>query len=336
MSSAKPALLVIPSPELAPFVSSMLLPGVDGDYAEVVVGTSVDALAPALARHEEVVIACGMFLPGLKQTVADLVGKSPKARTVWIHSFSAGVDHLLTPEVKGCRAPVTNAKGCFSQSLAEYALLGCMYFDKQVPRLQANKAAATWERFQMGELAGQTMGIVGFGDIGQAVGRLAAAFQMEVAVYRRTAGAGLDVPGVQVCCGEEGLDRLLRTADFVVAALPGTPLTHHFINAERLTKLKSTAVFINVGRGSCVDEAALADCLRHQRIRGACLDVFEAEPLPNTSPLWGLDNALLSPHNADNTRSYYPSTIRRFLTLSKDFFLKGQPFPSLVDLDQGY
>eukprot|EP00667_Euglena_gracilis_P015557 EG_transcript_16187 len=335
MSAPKPALLVIPSPELEPFVASMLLPGVEGDYAEVAVGTSAAAFEAVLARHEAVVVACGMFLPGLKETVAAVVGRSPKARTVWIHSFSAGVDHLLTPEVKASHAPVTNAKGCFSQSLAEYALLGCLYFEKQVPRLQANRVAASWERFQMGELAGQTMGIVGYGDIGQAVGRLAAAFRMEVLAYRRTGVPGPE-DGVRVCPGEEGLDFLLRTADFVVAALPGTPATHHFLDAARLARLKPTAVFVNVGRGSCVDEAALAAGLRAGRLRGACLDVFEAEPLPAASPLWGLDNVLLSPHNADNTRSYYPSTIQRFITLSKDFFLKGRPFPSLVDLGQGY
>jgi len=334
MADPKPALVVLPSAGLLPFVESLLRPLVEADYAEVAVGTSFAEVLPTLTRHDRVVVACGPIIPNLKQVVAEVVSKSPRAKIVWIHSFSAGVDHLMSPEVKACGAPVTNAKGCFSQSLAEFTLMGCMYFDKDVPRLQANRVAAKWERYTMGELAGQTLGIVGYGDIGQAVGRLAAAFQMKVLAYRRTAGR--EAPGVTMCVGEGGLDTLLATSDFVVAALPGTPDTHHFFTAERFTKMKPTAVFINVGRGSCVDEAELILALSSQRLRGACLDVFEVEPLPADSSLWWLDNVLLSPHIADLTATYFPSTVRRFAELSADFFTKGRPFPSLVDLELGY
>ena len=147
--ASKDLLLVIPSTEVAPFVDSILRPGVENDFAEIVVGLDFAAFEAALAQHDRMVIACGMFVPNLKEIIAEIVGKSPRAKPVWIHSFSAGVDHLLTPEVKGSGAPVTNAKGCFSHSLAEYVLCGCMYFDKEITRLQANRTAAKWERFQV-------------------------------------------------------------------------------------------------------------------------------------------------------------------------------------------
>ena len=118
--------------------------------------------------------------------------------------------------------------------------------------------------------------------------------------------------------------------------LPIHLLPIHLLPHPRLQAPLCWSVCNHLPLRTCVDEAALCDALKRKAIKGACLDVFEKEPLVAESPLWGLDNVLLSPHNADNTRSYYPSTMERFVELTVNFYLKGRPFPETVDLDQGY
>jgi hypothetical protein len=141
---AKEPLLIIPSPEIQQLVETIIRPQLSTSFDPIVIGRDFNAFKDVLAKHNSYVLCCGMFVPGMKELVVQLISESSRAKPKWIHSFLAGVDHLLTPAVKGCHCPVTNAKGCFSGTLAEYALCACMYFDKQIPRLQTNQRHWTY------------------------------------------------------------------------------------------------------------------------------------------------------------------------------------------------
>src|SRR5205085_8256021 len=142
-----------------------------------------------------------------------------------------------------------------------------------------------WETTLVERVEGATLGIIGYGATGRAVADRANAFRMNVLTARRS----------------DPIDGLIVASDYIVLSTPLTPQTRRVINADRIAKMKPTAVLISVGRGEVVDEAALIEALRSKRIRGAALDVFEVEPLPADSPLWHLDNALISTHSADQT-----------------------------------
>eukprot|EP01004_Peranema_trichophorum_P005612 NODE_4465_length_1164_cov_42.505283_g3948_i0.p1 GENE.NODE_4465_length_1164_cov_42.505283_g3948_i0~~NODE_4465_length_1164_cov_42.505283_g3948_i0.p1 ORF type:complete len:344 (-),score=45.75 NODE_4465_length_1164_cov_42.505283_g3948_i0:75-1106(-) len=320
----KVGLIVIPCPNIQPLVDPLIRSQLSPYFSDIAVGQNYSAFQQLLSDNESFVLCCGMFMPGLKELVSEIITESPKAKPVWIHSLLVGVDHLLTPAVKNSNCPVTNAKGCFSRSLAEYVICACLHFEKDVPRLVANQQLRRWDRFVMGELYGKTMGIVGMGDIGHTVSGLAKAFGMNIISIRRSSS-------------DHEVEHLFKSSDYIVAALPGTKDTFHFINESRLNLMKNSAVFINIGRGITVDQKALAKHLSEKKIRGAALDVFEQEPLPSDDPIYNsLENLLLSPHNADNTEDYYPSTVRRFVELTQNYYLHQKNFPSLVDLNLGY
>ncbi|GFR44249.1 hypothetical protein Agub_g5451, partial [Astrephomene gubernaculifera] len=256
----------------------------------------------------------------------------------WMHSASAGLEHLLFPELVEGPVVLTNAKGVYSHSLAEFALTACNWFAKDLPRLRRQQAACQWEPYDVEELRGKTMGIIGYGDIGQAVGRLAKAFRMRVVALRRRVelteeerAAGV----VDQLFPPSQLPALMATSDYVVAATPLTPATARMVDATAIAAMKPSGVFINVGRGGCVEEEALVEALQSGRIRGAALDVFAVEPLPPTSPLWHLDNVLLSPHCADRTKEFQYESLSFFLDNMRRF-LAGQPLTNVCDKRSGY
>ena len=215
-------------------------------------------------------------------------------RLEWIHSRSAGLDSLLFPELIASPIPLTNGSGVFSQSLGEWVMTGALYFAKDIPRMLKSKAERKWDVFLVSELSTQTMGIVGHGDIGRAVARRAKAFGMRVLALRRDTsprpgdedvdtrvpdrGSAQDAGGVRLRGGCGAFD----AADEAYAEHGG------------IRRHEALAVVMNVGRGPVIDEAAIAAALSTGRIRGAVLDVFEAEPLPAESPLWGMENVLIS------------------------------------------
>jgi len=278
------------------------------------------------------------FAAGKVPLLADLWPLCPKLR--WVHSLAAGVETIvpvMNAVPGGPEMPLTNAKGAFSRSLAEYALGAMLHFNKQVPRLQANRQAKAWQQFRMAELHGQTVGFVGFGDIAQATARYCKTFGMRVLALRNSrSGVSGNELADAVLYGEEKLE-LFRQSDYVICSLPGGDATRHFCGEPEFACMKPTAVFLSMGRGTCVDEASLVAALRGGKIAGAALDVFEKEPLVPESPLWGCDNLLLSPHNADLTITYMQQAFTMFvekfeLFRSPDF----SGFPSVVDKTKGY
>ena len=253
-------------------------------------------------------------------------------RLRWIHSRPAGVDKLLFPELVESDVVMTNSRGVFSSSLAEFALLGLLFFHKDVRRLLRNQAAVRWEVYEPGALRGRTLGIVGFGDIGRAVAAVARPFGMRIVALRRTPIP--DPLADEVVPSERLLDLAGRVDDLVVSA-PLTPDTHHLVGEGVFRALRPGAVFVNVGRGPVVDETSLLAALDQGRLLGAALDVFEEEPLSPDHPFWRMDNVLVSPHTADHTAGWEANTMGPFLENLRRF-RDGEPLLNPVDKRLGY
>ena len=200
-----------------------------------------------------------------------------------------------------------------------------------------------WDRFEMAVLRGKTMGILGMGDIGKACAQLAKAFGMRVLALRRNAGKASD-PNVDEVIGPSGgpielhhKERFLEQSDVVVCSLPGTRETKHFMSTAEFEAMKPGSIFVSLGRGVAVDEAALVLALRGDRLLGAALDVFEVEPLPQTSPLWDCagDKLLLTGHNADLTPDYFELGWDVW-SQNLERFKRDEPLVTPVDIGAGY
>lgn len=258
--------------------------------------------------------------------------EAPKLR--WVHSRAAGLDTMLFPEMVASEVTLTNGSGVFSQSLGEFALAMVLYFAKDLSRTLRNQRAGRWEPFDVDEIAGQTMGIVGYGDIGRACARRAHAMGMHVLALKRHAPDKPD-PLIDQFYRPGELAAMLAQCDYVVMSAPLTNETHHMISDAQFAAMKRSAVVINVGRGPVVDQAALVRALEAGTIRGAGLDVFEKEPLPADDPLWKMDNVVISPHSADHTRDWLDRAMSFFL-LQYERFTKGEPLENVVDKKLGY
>jgi len=251
----------------------------------------------------------------------------------WVHSLAAGVEGLLIPDFAASGVPLTNSRGVFARSLAEFVIAGVLFFAKDLRRMLRNQRAGVWEPFDVEELTGRTMGIVGYGEIGRAAAVRARALGMRVIAVRRRVG---EPDGVaEKILPPEGILEVMKESDYVVAAAPLTPSTRGMVGAREFAAMKPSAVFINVGRGPVVDEQALVEALATRRIRGAALDVFEQEPLPAGHPFWPMDHVLLSPHCADHTDTWLDEAMELFLDNFRRF-QSGAPLRNVVDKQSGY
>lgn len=257
---------------------------------------------------------------------------NPRVR--WVHSRAAGIDSILFPELVQSPVPLTNGSGVFSPSLGEFALAAILYFAKDFRRMLRNQEAGRWEPFDVEEVAGQTVGIVGYGDIGRAVASRVHAVGMRVLALKRHAPASAD-PLVAQYFGPHQLADMVAHCDYVVAAAPLTPETRHMLSDAAFAAMKPDAVVINIGRGPVIDQAALVRALIAGKIRGAALDVFEHEPIPPGDPIYKLENVLVSPHCADRTKDWLDRAMRFFL-LQYERFSSGQPLDNIVEKHLGY
>src|SRR4051794_4585482 len=249
----------------------------------------------------------------------------PEAKRVrWIHAISAGVDKLPFDLLRSTDIVVTNSRGLYADALAEFVIAAMLFFAKDLRRLIRNQDARKWEPYDVTRLEGQTAGVVGYGGIGQAVARRAEALGMRVIATRR-----------QLELGDPTIDDVVAESDYVVVSAPLTASTYRLMSAERIAAMKPSAVLINVSRGPIVDELALAEALRANRIRGAALDVFESEPLPPDHPLWQLENVLISPHTADHTADSHDRAMTFFLE-NLGRYERGDALENVVDKQQQY
>ena len=254
----------------------------------------------------------------------------------WVHNRSAGLDNILFPEIVSSPVPLTNGSGVFSPSLGEFALAAILYFAKDLRRMIRNQEAGRWEQFDITEVIGQTVGIVGYGDIGRAVATRVKAMGMRVLAVKRHGAPIYNVdPLVAHVYTPDRLHEMLPQCDYVVVAAPLTAETKSMIDAAAIAAMKPDAVIVNVGRGPVVDEQALIDALSARRIKGAALDVFDREPLPDGHPFYGLTNVLLSPHCADHTPDWLERAMQFFIDQFARY-AKGEPLMNVVDKHLGY
>jgi len=264
------------------------------------------------------------------------------ARSVrWIHAPTAAVHQFLFPELVNSEVVLTNSTEVHGPVVAEHVMALIFALAKKIPQAVRFQEKGVWgkdEMWEVGprprEIAGASLGLIGVGSIGRRVAQMASALGMRViAVRERTEKE--KPQGVQDVFSPAELDKLLGQSDFVVMAVPLVPATHALINANTLELMKPDACLINVGRGPQVDEFALAEALHSGRIAGAALDVFEQEPLPPDSPLWSVENLLITPHTAGLSEKLWT---RHYELFSENLrrYLDHQPLRFVVDKRRGY
>ena len=251
----------------------------------------------------------------------------------WMHTPSAGVDRLLTPDVLARDITLTNSAGVHAIPIAEFVLGFMLAHAKQIGAYRDAQAEARWvEGMQLRELYESSLLIIGIGGIGQAIAERAAAFGMRIYGSRRTPRP---MPGVARVVGGDGWRDLLPDADYIVVAAPLTDETRGMLDAAAFAAMKPTAYLINIARGALIDDPALSAALRDGQIGGAALDTFDQEPLPAESPLWGLPNVTITPHATASSPRMRERQIALFIeNLAR--FRAGKPLLNSVDKSAGY
>jgi len=319
----KTTVLVIENPQADYLQPLRRLP----ESVKIIISDQLEVLLSA-APEAEVILMNGD--PGLLRAI---FAKAVRLR--WVHSFSAGVEAILFPELVESSLPLTNARGVHKKPLAEFVMTSALYFAKDLPRMLRNQAAGVWERYDVEELRGKTMGIIGYGEAGRACAELARPFGMTVFGLRRRPELSQGDSLLDRVFGVDRLLEMLALSDYVVLAAPATHATRKLIGEPEIQAMKPHAVLINIGRGWAIDEAALVRALKGNRLRGAALDVFEAEPLPAGHALYGVKNLLLSPHIADHVPGWEGMALKFFLD-NLERFVQGLPLQNLVDKRAGY
>jgi phosphoglycerate dehydrogenase-like enzyme len=293
------------------------------------VGTSAEAFAN-LAPEADVIFnwsASGALL-------RDVFAMCPQVR--WVHSRSAGLDTQLFQELIESHVPLTNGRGVFSSSLGEFALAAILFFAKDLRRLVRNQEAGRWEQFDITGVSGQTLGIIGYGDIGRAVATRARAMGLRILAVKRHGPSLYNAdPLVNQIYKPQDRIEMIRQCHYLVASAPLTAETRGMIGEPEFAAMRSDAVVINIGRGPVIDEPAMIRALTENRIRGAALDVFDKEPLPDGHPFYKLQNVLLSPHSADHTPDWTEQAMRFFLA-QFERYNAGQPLQNVVKKELGY
>jgi phosphoglycerate dehydrogenase-like enzyme len=295
------------------------------------------------ALEESVEVLYTSYLP------VDL-GRASKLK--WVQMHMAGIDHLLDHPIMKSDILLTTASGIHATTIVEYVFASILAFNRRVPQMLYYQSRCEWPKgrwhlFARPELRDSTLGIIGYGSIGREVGRIARCFGMRVVATKRSVSQMRDVGYVAQDTGDkegalldevfppERLSEMLSLCDYVVVAVPLTLETRKLIGKAELRAMKPSAYLVNISRGGTVDEVALLRALQEGWIAGAGLDVFEEEPLSSDSPLYELENIILSPHVAGFTLRYderasdlFAENLRRYLA--------GERLLNLVDKARGY
>lgn len=280
--------------------------------------------AQALAAEADVIVAWQIPQP--------LLDRAERLR--WIHATAAGVDGLLVPAVVEGRVTLTSSVGIHSTVLPEHVMALVLAFSRRLHVAVRLQSVRRWDRAACvgGEVEGKVLGVLGLGAIGRALSRRASAFGMRVIGTKRTPEA---MPCVERVLPPEGTDQILRDADYVVVLLPLTRQTRGLIDGRALSLMKRSAVLINVARGPVVVEEALVAALRGGLIAGAGLDVFDREPLSPDSPLYDMENVIITPHVSGASPTYFDRAIPLFCENLRRY-LVGAPMLNVVDAERGY
>jgi phosphoglycerate dehydrogenase-like enzyme len=251
----------------------------------------------------------------------------------WVQSASAGVDALLFAGLVDSQVIVTNARGVFDDAIAEYVLGLFLLYAKGTIGVLDRQRRAEWSSRDTEMLSGKCVLVAGAGSIGRAIGRLCKAFGMRIRAVASTARPGDAV--FEAIHGPDELTDAVAWADYVVDALPGTAETRGVFDDEVFAAMNPWTRFVNVGRGSTVDQAALVRALERGSIGAAALDVFEEEPPPPNDPVWTAPNLLVSPHMSGDFGGWRESVVELFVENLQRYLL-GRPLRNVVDKVRGY
>lgn len=254
-------------------------------------------------------------------------------RLKWVHSWAAGVDNDLFPEMLASPVVLTSSVGNGAIPLAEHSMLLMQMLNRDVPRWMRAQAERKWDRFTHGELNGKTVAIFGVGNSGADLAVKAQAFHMRVLGLRRNPERS--VPGVDQMFGMDQLHEMLSQADFVVVTTPSTPATLDAFGVAEFRAMKPTAYFICISRGGIANDDALLQALQEGWIAGAGLDAHGVEPLPESSPFWTLPNVIITPHNGATTAATNQRGVEIFIENLRRF-VDGKPLQNVVDKSAGY
>jgi phosphoglycerate dehydrogenase-like enzyme len=308
----------------------VLHPSVDEDLRQQVQDTAPDAEVVMANRDNAVEavagaeIIFGAFTP-------EMVRAAPNLK--WIQSTSAGMDKALTPQIADSDIIICNASGVHAVQVAEHAWALTTALTRGLHISFRHQLDHAWKRPPLSDLLGATILIVGFGGVGQYYARLAQGYEARLIALDIQGGNKPDY--VEAIWDMDRLDEGLQMADVVFIAVPFTPETDKLINARTLGLMKNTAFLVNTARGPIVDQAAVIEALKTGEIAGAGLDVFETEPLSPDSPLWDLENAIVTPHAAGGSPNRHNRTIAFFCQNLKRY-MAGEPLFNEVDKTLGY
>lgn len=261
------------------------------------------------------------------------------SRLRWIHCPGTGIDKIMAelPSLADSDVVLTNARGPHANPMADHVLWMMLSLSHRGRQMAEDQRLGLWDTDRYShsfvELSGSTMGILALGDIGKAVARRAYGFDIEV--YAVDVNPVTPPPQVKEVWGMERLDELMQICDWFVVTAPLTSESRGLIDSRRIGLLRSSAYLIVISRGGIVDEDALADALRSGRLAGAGIDATEIEPLPQESPLWGLDNVVLSPHASALTPQMYEGR-RQIFRENMRRFLGNEPFLYVCDKRAGF
>ena len=248
----------------------------------------------------------------------------------WIFSYSAGVEHYPLDELEKSGVILSNTSGVHAKNIAEQVMGAMIMFSRNLFAACENQKKKIYDReIPLGELSGQNLLIIGTGSIGREIARKAKAFDMNVTGIRNRSGRERPKYFDAVYTADS-LEEQLGGVQYIVCVVPSTDKTRGLFNRDKFELMSRDAVFINVGRGDLIDERALIEALKTKRIRGAYLDVFPTEPIPENSEFWDLDNLLITPHNAGRTPNYLPRSMEIFLENLKRF-RKGEELINRID-----
>ena len=298
------------------------------ETVRVLVSDKPDELKASAPEADAILYAHGQ--------VSLLSGILPLARrTRWIHSLWTGVESILTPELLDHPAPLTNGRGVFRWPLADWVVGVMLYFAFDFPRVLQQQEKRLWKPFVSTSLEGRTLGIVGYGAIGSAIAERARPFGLRIGALRRRPELFENDSRIDRSYAPSELRNLMGESDYVVVVTPLTAETRGLIGEAEIASMKPSSVLINIGRGPVVDEAALLRALQGGAIRGAALDVFNTEPLPEDHPFWGMRQVFLSPHTADRVEGFLGPAFDSFRE-NLDRFIAGNPLVNVVDKRAGY
>ncbi|WP_428908243.1 D-2-hydroxyacid dehydrogenase [Niallia sp. Krafla_26] len=253
----------------------------------------------------------------------------------WVQTFSAGVNQYPLDQFTINQILLTSANGVHAYPISETIFAYLLGLTRKIPTYVKNQQKKVWNHGDIKqEIHEKTIGIIGVGAIGKETAKIAKAFGMKVLGVRHS---GEPIQYVDEMYTPAQLNTILPKCDFVVVTLPLTNETYHFFDRDQFNRMKPSAYFINIGRGSLVNEAELVKALEEGTIAGAGLDVFEQEPLNTDSPLWEMENVIITPHTAGSTEYYDQRVVEDIFIPNLKQYLKGEtPSINIVDYSKGY